>query len=141
MTDKITAEGAPRGPAGSKKNHALIMVWIIVWMATFVAVDKGAENDWFASGTISMLAVGINAVFGLLVITTYMKFLKELDEMQRKIQLSALALGMGVGLVGTVSYSLLVSGGHVAQPDLAVIIMMLGAGYMAGLLIGRSRYS
>ncbi len=87
-------------------NHALIMVWIFVWMATFVAVDKGAKYDWFASSAISMLAVALNAAIGLLVITTYLKFLKELDEMQQKIQLNALALGMGVGLVGTVTYTL-----------------------------------
>ncbi|MFT7699364.1 MAG: hypothetical protein ACI8S7_001190, partial [Candidatus Krumholzibacteriia bacterium] len=35
-------------PVGSKKNHALIMVWIIVWMASYVLFAKAATNDWFS---------------------------------------------------------------------------------------------
>ena len=142
LSDSAADAGPPQQgiPAGSKKNHAFIMLWLIVWVATFVAVDRGAKNEWFASDTISMVAVAINGLIGLAVIITYIKFLKELDEMQQKIQLNALALAMGVGLVGSFSYSLLNTTGHVAQPDLAIIIMLLSGGYTTGLLIGRARY-
>ena len=127
-------------PARSKKNHALIMLWIFVWMATFVAADKAEAYEWYTAGSLSLLAIAINAVIGLTVIVTYMRFLKELDEMQQKIQLNALALAMGIGLVGSVSYSLMVSAGIVAAPDIAVVIALLGGGYSAGLVIGRARY-
>ncbi len=127
-------------PARSKKNHALIMLWIFAWMATFVAADKAEAYEWYTEGFLSLLAVAINVVIGLIVIVTYMRFLNELDEMQQKIQLNALALAMGIGLVGSVSYSLLVSAGIVAAPDIAVVIALLGGGYGAGLVIGRTRY-
>jgi hypothetical protein len=127
-------------PARSKKNHALIMVWIFVWMATCVAADKAEAYEWYSAGSLPLIAIAINAVIGLTVIVTYMRFLKELDEMQQKIQLNALALAMGIGLVGSVSYSLLVSAGIVAVPDIAVVIVLLGGGYSAGLVIGRARY-
>jgi hypothetical protein len=127
-------------PARSKKNHALIMVWIFVWMATFVAADKAEVYEWYTAGSLPLIAIAINAAIGLTVIVTYMRFLKELDEMQQKIQLNALALAMGIGLVGSVSYSLLVSAGIVAVPDIAVVIVLLGGGYSAGLVIGRARY-
>lgn len=128
-------------PVGSKKNHALIMVWIIVWMASYVLFAKAATNDWFSPPSIITAGIVINTLMGLGVIVTYMKFLKELDEMQQKIQLSALALAMGVGLVGSVSYSLLIKAGQVASPDISVVIMLLGGGYMAGIVVGRSRYA
>ncbi len=127
-------------PARSKKNHALIMLWIFVWMATFVAADKAEAYKWYTAGSLPLLAIAMNAVIGLIVIVTYMRFLKELDEMQQKIQLNALALAMGIGLVGSVSYSLLVSAGIVAAPDIAVVIALLGGGYSAGLVIARTRY-
>jgi len=127
-------------PARSKKNHALIMLWIFLWMATFVTVDKAEAYEWYTAGSLSVIAIAINAVLGLLVIVTYMRFLKELDELQQKIQLNALALAMGIGLVGSVSYSLLVSAGIAAAPDIAVVIALLGGGYGAGLVIGRARY-
>jgi len=127
-------------PAGSKKNHAFIMIWIFIWMVTFVAVDKFALHGWLSSRTMAGLAVAINAAIGVGVLITYMKFLKELDEMQQKIQLSALALAMGFGLVGAVTYALLVTTGLVAGADLSVIIMLLGGGYTVGLVVGRARY-
>ena len=127
-------------PARSKKNHALIMIWIFIWMVTFVAADKAETYEWYSSGSLPLVAIVINAIIGLAVIATYMRFLKELDEMQQKIQLNALALAMGIGLVGGVSYSLLVSNGYVGSPDTAVAIMLLGGGYSVGLVLGRVRY-
>ncbi|MFT5232500.1 MAG: hypothetical protein ACI9UQ_000522, partial [Candidatus Krumholzibacteriia bacterium] len=40
-----------------------------------------------------------------------------------------------------VSYSLLIKAGQVASPDISVVIMLLGGGYMAGIVVGRSRYA
>ena len=127
--------------AGSKKNHALIMVWILIWMASFVAMDKAAENNWFGSQNMTLAGIVINILLGVGVVVTYMKFLEELDELQRKIQLTALALGMGVGLVGSVCYALLLASGQVSRPDIGVVIMLLSGGYMAGIIVGRARYS
>lgn len=106
----------------------------------FVAANKAEAYEWYKSGNLPLLAITINAALGLTVIVTYLRFLKELDGMQQKIQLNALALAMGVGLVGSVTYSLLISAGFVAAPDIAVVIMLLGGDYSAGLVIGRARY-
>ncbi len=138
MNEKLSKPNT--APARSKKNHALIMIWIIIWMVTFVAADKAENYEWYSSGSLPLVAIVINASLGLTVIATYMRFLKELDEMQQKIQLNALALAMGVGLVGSVSYSLLVSNGFVSSADPAVAIMLLGGGYSVGLVLGRARY-
>ena len=110
-------------------------------MATYVLLDKAAKDDWFASQSLTTAGIVINTLMGIGVIVTYMKFLKELDEMQEKIQMNALALAMGVGLVGTICYSLLIETGHAASPDLSAVIMLLVGGYMAGIVVGRSRYA
>jgi hypothetical protein len=127
-------------PVGSKKNHSLIMLWIIAWVGTWIAADKAELYEWYTSNLFTYLAIAINAAIGLGVIVTYMRFLGELDEMQQKIQLNALALAMGVGLVGSVSYSLMESAGLIAKPDLAVIIMLMSGTYSLAIINGRRKF-
>ncbi len=127
-------------PVRTKKNHARIMLWIFAWVGTFVAADKAELYEWYTSDSLSLLAIVVNAAIGLGVIVTYMRFLKELDEMQQRIQLVALALAMGIGLVGSFSYSLMVTAGFVADPEISVIIMLLGVTYSIALIVGQVRY-
>lgn len=124
----------------SKKYHALIMVWILVWAGSFVATSMAVKNDWIG-GSILVGAIVLNAAIGVGMIITYMRFLKELDELQQRIQLNALALGMGIGLVGCFTYSLMLLSGFVGGPDVQVVTMMMIGGYVAGLLISRVRYA
>jgi len=127
-------------PAGSRKNHALIMLWLLAWVGTFVATSKAEAYGWFTSDLLSLLAIVANAGIGLGVIVTYMRFLKELDELQQKIQLNALALAMGIGLVGSFTYSLVVGARFVERPDTTVLIMLMSGAYSVGLIISRARY-
>jgi hypothetical protein len=116
------------------------MVWILVWAGSFVATSMAVKNDWIG-GSILVGAIVLNAAIGVGMIITYMRFLKELDELQQRIQLNALALGMGIGLVGCFTYSLMLLSGFVGGPDVQVVTMMMIGGYVAGLLISRVRYA
>ena len=55
-------------PARSRKNHALIMLWIFLWMVTFVAADKAEAYEWYTAGSLSLLAIAINAVIGVIAL-------------------------------------------------------------------------
>ncbi len=123
-----------------KKYHALIMVWILVWAGSFVATSNAVARDWFG-GSILAGAIVLNAAIGVGMIITYMRFLKELDELQQRIQLNALAVGRGIGLVGGFTYSLMLWAGYVVGPGILVVTMMMTGGYVAGLLISRARYA
>lgn len=127
-------------PGGSRKYHALVMLWLVVWMAAYVAADKAELHGWYASRTLSGLAIAGVAALGIGVLITYLRFLEELDELQRRIQLTALAFAMGVGLVGSVVYSLLITAGFVTDPEINVVIMMMGGAYVAALGITQVRY-
>jgi len=69
-----------------------------------------------------------------------MQLLKNQDELQRSIQLNALALSVGVGLVGSFTYTLLVTVGFVAAEELTNIILLMVGTYMVGVIIGQVRY-
>ena len=67
--------------------------------------------------------------------------LKGLDEMQQKIQLDAMAISLGVGIVCGISYSLLDQTNLISyDAEISHLIILMSLTYMAGTIIGRIRY-
>ncbi len=105
-----------------------------------VLADKAELYEWFTSVWMSILAIVVNAVVGLGLIVTFVRYLRELDELQRKIQLDSLALAFGVGLVGSVSYSLLETAKLLTDPEISDIILLTIFTYVAGVIVGQVRF-
>ena len=126
--------------ARTKKNHIRLIGWVFVWSLTMVLADKAELYEWYSSEVISILAIVTNAIIGIGMIVVFMRFLKELDELQRKIQLDSLALSMGIGLVGSFSYSLLVTAKFISDAEISHIILLMGLTYTVGIIVGQIRY-
>lgn len=122
------------------KSNIRLFCWIFIWVGTMVAVDKAELYGWFTSDLMTMAAIVINAGLGVGVIMTFMRMLRESDELQQKIQLNALALSMGVGLVGSFTYSLLVTAKFVIDNEVSDIILLMSVTYMIGIIVGQVRY-
>jgi hypothetical protein len=82
----------------------------------------------------------INTGIGIGLIFAYKRFLKDLDEMERQIQLESLALSVGVTLAGFSSYSILDKANILPSLHPSYLIVLMSLTYMAGLIIGRIRY-
>ena len=122
------------------KNSIRLVCWIFVWAATMVLADKAEAYQWYSSDFMSMAAIVINTAIGVCMILAYMRFLKKSDELQRKIQMDALALSMGVGLVGSFTYSLLVTAKFVIDNEISDIILLTSATFMISFIVGQARY-
>lgn len=117
-----------------------LMVWTLAWVGTMVLVDKAVFYGWFTSTYISVLGIVVNAALGLGMIKAFLRYLRDMDEMHRKIQLDSLSLSMGAGFVGGFSYSLLATTGFVTDPEVSDIILLMGVTYMLALVIFHYRY-
>ena len=74
----------------------------------------------------------------------FRRFLREADELQRRIQLEALALGFGAAVVGAAAYRLLERAGATDVSDVSDVsdvIMILAVGYSVGVIAGQRRYA
>ena len=137
--DKLTI--ATGGYAARTAKHGIrIIVWSLAWAATMIFADKAELYGWFTSEWMTLLAIAANFGAGVGVVLAYMKSLKDQDELQRSIQLNALALGVGVGLVGGFTYSLLVTTGYIMDEEVTDMILLILGTYMAGVAIGQIRY-
>ncbi len=117
-----------------------LILWTLAWVGTLILVDKAVLYGWYSSVYISVLGIVINAALGLGVIWVFLQYLRDMDEMQRKIQLESLALALGVAFVGSFSYSLLVTTGFITDPELTGIMLLMAVTYMASVIVGQYRY-
>ena len=64
-----------------------------------------------------------------------------MDELQRLIQLEALSLAFGVGVVVGLSYELLEDVKLITfEPEISHLIMLIGLTYLFGLFLGNRHY-
>lgn len=146
MTIQNPAERpGPRGSATARtcRNQRMVLLWTLVWMSSWVGVTWALKSGWLAAGAPGIIAAVVSASLGLGTALAYRRFLNEADEVQRKIELEALALAFGVGLVGGLAYWLLERSGAVpnAKSDLLYVLAATCFAYSAGVLIGKRRYA
>lgn len=124
----------------SAKTSIHLLIWVFVWTATMVLIDKASLFDWISTPSIYFIAILANVALGIGMILAYLRHLKNMDELQRKIQFDALAFGMGAGLVGGFTYSLLASAGFIADAEASDVILIMCLAYMAANIVGQVRF-
>ena len=123
-----------------RRNQWRVMFWALVWGLSFIAVSLAIKKEWFSFG---MTVAGVlgNSLLGIVVVLAYRRFLQETDELRRKIEVEALSLAFGVGVVGGLTYWLLAVMGAVPATDFVYVFLVMILTHPVGVLIGRRRYS
>lgn len=125
----------------SNRASAQLVLWTLAWAATLAAARFGPEVVWDERPAASWAAVAVNVLVGITWIVTFARFLRALDDLQRKIMQDALAVTLGVGWVVGFAYAVADAAGLVTRDlDLALFPAMLGVVYMIAFVVGRLRY-
>ena len=73
-----------------------------------------------------IISIAVNTLLGLGMIIANIRFLKDQDDLQKKIQLEAIAIGLGVGVLGGLDYSLLTNTGILSgKADISVLVIII----------------
>ena len=123
-------------------NTARFALWTLAWVVT-LALAKFSPGLWWDARqqVASWAAVAANLVVGIGWIVAFTRFLRGLDELQRKILQDALAITLGVGWVGGFAYVVADAAGLVAYDvNVAVLPALMGVVYMIAFVVGRIRY-
>jgi len=129
------------GTKRDRQNQLRIMPWTFGWMLSFLAMTFAIKKEWITSDA-AVVAISI-VIMGLGVGTmlAYRRFLREADELVRKIELDALAATVGLGMVVGLSYWLLEFAEIVSEPGLPMIITLMLVSYSIAVILGHRRYS
>ena len=69
------------------------------------------------------------------------RHLNGLDDLQKKIQLEGMAIALGVGIVGGLSYSLLDTTNLISQDaEISFLVILIALTYLFSVFIGQKRY-
>jgi len=139
LMNKLTVDTKGWEKRTVKINLRLIM-WILVFTVVFVVADKAELYNWFAYEWMTITAIVVTVGSGIAVIVAYIRYLKEVDDLQRKIIVDASALSLGVGILGGCVYSLLVTTGYIIEEEVSDLILLMCATYVGATIFGQVRY-
>lgn len=124
------------------KHTKNLAAWTSLWLLSLALASFGPKLWWGENPAISAIAVVLNAGLGVCLIMANRRHLNSLDELQRKIQLEALALALGVAVVGGLSYSLLdVTNLIPYDAEISLLCILVSITYLLGIWIGQKRYA
>ena len=127
--------------ANSVRNTVLLGYWTGAWVLTMALANFGPRFIWDFNEPLTILAILINLAIGFGMIWANKKHLRGLDEMHQKIQLEAMALSLGVGLVAGLAYSNLdVTNIIATDAEISHLVILMGLTYLLGVITGLRKY-
>ncbi|MBE1877427.1 hypothetical protein [Myceligenerans pegani] len=125
----------------SNRAAARLALWTLAWVATLAVARFGPEHLWDSRQVASWVAVIVNVLAGAAWIIAFMRFMRALDDLWRKIVQDALATALGVGWVAGFGYLVADAAGLVAYDlDIALFPALLGVAYLVAVVVGWIRY-
>ena len=124
----------------SIRDNLVMVAWIFIWMASLTVSDKAALYGWWSAAWLTNLSIVMNVALGIGMLINFMRMLSNMDDLQRKIQLDAASMALGVSLVGSAAYSLMVTWGIIVDEEVSDIFMLMCIAYSVSVMIGVVRY-
>ena len=126
--------------ACNKRNTVRLAYWTSAWVLTLAVAVFGPLFVW-ESQVMTLGAIFLNVGTGIGMIVANKQHLDGLDELQRKIQLEAMALALGVGLVGGLAFSTAdVTDVIPFDAEISFLVILISVAYMIGIFMGRRKY-
>lgn len=125
----------------TKKYTLRLGLWTVAWVLSLALVTFGAKFIWDFNVTISIILILFNLLIGVGMIVANIRLIQNMDELQRKIQLDAMGITLGVALIAGIGYSALDITNVISfDAEIGHLVFLLGITYMAAILIGNARY-
>jgi hypothetical protein len=101
----------------------------------------GPKFLWNKALVFTLLAVGLDVAVGVGMILVNKRYIAELDELQRKVQLNSMGITLGVALVAGVPLSMM-DAYHVIpfHADIAYLLILMSLTFAVSNLYGTRRY-
>lgn len=128
--------------ARSNKILKYLFIWAIAYVLSMALATLGSEFLWEESNKwLTIAAILLNLGIGIGMVVANIRHLDTLDEMMRKIQLEAMAISLGAGVIGGLSYSLLDTENLIPfDAEIGHLIILIGVTYLITTIIGCKKY-
>jgi len=123
------------------RNTLLLGYWTGAWLVTMALATFGPVFIWHSNNLVTVLAIIINIAVGFGMILANRRHLRGSDEMHQKIQLEAMALALGIGIVVGLAYSTLDTSNVITwDAEISHLVILLGITYFLAVIHGVRKY-
>jgi predicted membrane protein len=123
------------------RNTLGLAGWTVAWVASVALAAFGPEILWNQEPVPTLIAIAFTVLVGIGMLFANKRYLQALDELQRTIQLQAMAWSLGAGLVGGVAWTLFARHDLVGfDAEIAHLVVFMALVYLAGCVAGLLRY-
>lgn len=137
----MKADKQAGGYQEATKVSVQLALWTFAWTASLALARFGPSALWDSQPVASWAAVAANVAVGIGLIVAHARYLRRIDELQRKIMQDALAVTFGVAWIGGFGYVVADAAGLIASdvnPGLFPVPMAIA--YMVAIVVGQIRY-
>ena len=125
----------------NKKNTKNLALWPMAWTLSMALATFGPKFIWEGDNMLTIIGIILNVLLGVGMIFANSRHLNGLDDLQKKIQLEGMAIALGVGIVGGLSYSLLDTTNLISQDaEISHLVILILLTHMFSVFIGQNRY-
>lgn len=115
------------GTEADRRNQARHVRWALIWSLTYVGASLLFELKLPFSAPVKWAIAMTPLVVAIFPLRAYLRFLREADELVRRIQYEGIAFGFTSGMIFGIGYPLLEkAGAPTVPPEVAFAVMMLG---------------
>jgi hypothetical protein len=122
-----------------RRNSNRFALWTFAWAVAFIAATVALKHLPGLSRPAAWAIAAAPSLLGVIAILAYLRFLRQADELQRRIQLEGLAFGFGVGAVFAIGYQLFQLAGA-PRLDLTDGALVMFLSWTLGQFLAQRRY-
>ena len=132
-----SSEMTPR----DQRNRRAWVIWQGLWLFSLIGTQSlfRFRRELVPAGVLHWLAAALPLLIGAGALWFWLRYLREADELQRRVQLNAVAFGFGVTFLWITSYSALIAAGAPRLEQNLHMAPGLGA-FLLALLYGKWQY-
>ncbi len=105
------------------------------WVATTAVLGFGPKLWWDFDVTLTLIALVLNLIAGIIMLTANFRHLMSMDELQKQTHLEAMAITLGVTFIATVTYGSLESVGFLKDTQPTNILFVTSVSYIVAVIV------
>ena len=121
-------------------NTKKLAFWTLIWVLATALATFGPEFIW-ENSLFTYAGVGLFLITGAVMILANRKYILNLDELQQRMHLEAMAISLGIAVVLGLGLSILEQQDLLGfKMDFAFMTIVISLTYLAGLAINTRRF-
>lgn len=123
-----------------RRNNWIATGLLLLWALTYVAASLTIKRGLLVAGLPTYLVASVPVAVSIVAVAAYVRFILRADELLRKMQLEALAIGFGGGFVATFALDLAEKVGF-GPFDISRPFLVMTVCWVIGFLAAAKRYA